>query len=157
MDFFGHRGPQNGAAENLAKAMPAQKLRHQPRDTGGSAGQADGAVWFRGQGQAGRPLVGAGVGGGEALEEGQRQGIGGGEGSDREGPASFRQVVAVGAAIIISGNARLGQQGKVSVEGAAAAPAGVGQSAAAEWVRPGMGVGHERDDLEEPGELCQSV
>ena len=68
--------------------------------------------------------------GGEGSQE--REGIAGGENiagdenSQRKDPAGVGQVVVAGAAVVVNGNAGFGEQAKVPVESAEAAPAGKG-------------------------------
>ena len=67
---------------------------------------------------------------GDAGREGEgsqeREGVGGGESSQRKDPAGVGQVVVAGAAVVVNGNAGFGEQAKVPVESAEAAPAGKG-------------------------------
>ena len=49
-----------------------------------------------------------------------------GESSQRKDPAGVGQVAVTGAAVVVNGNAGFGEQGKVPVESAEAAPTGKG-------------------------------
>ena len=73
---------------------------------------------------------------GDAGREGEgsqeREGVGGGESSQRKDPVGVGQVVVAGAAVVVNGNAGFGEQGKVPAESAEVAPAGIGKGKAVE-------------------------
>ena len=78
-----------------------------------------------------------------------------GEGSQRKDPAGVGQVVVAGATVIVNGNAGFGEQGKVPVESAEAAPAGIGKGVSSK--RLGVGTCDQGDDLEQPGEFGEGI